>query len=283
MSWQQRPPAVAGSFYPATAEQLRRELSRYYRQEKEEIIPSPPNWLLAPHAGLTFAGITAAAAFRQFANHHWQRAILLGPSHHFPLRQAVLDNSDSWLTPLGPLSLDREFSQQLAQKANFIRQDWRPHRPEHSLEMLAIWLRFLQPKLTIVPILVTQLKPREQRQLGQLLAQLSPRGTILLTSSDLSHYPAANLAQKIDRQTSNLIQSGRPNLLRHWFQQIEKQNLPGLVTAACGQTALLVSLEYGREKQLHYRQLAYHHSGEVNADREHVVGYLASGGWPENP
>ena len=253
-----RRPAVAGFFYPADPAELRAVVSEHLRQA-----PAPraarPKALIVPHAGYVYSGRVAGCAYAQLADRERppRRIVLIGPSHRVYLRGAAVPQADAFETPLGAIEIDRALRARLLEGGSVIQSD-RPHALEHSLEVQLPFLQSIFRKFTLLPIVLGD-APADFT--ASLLAEVwDGEDTLVLASSDLSHYHRYETAQQIDAATSAAI-------LRL------QSNLSG--DQACGAVAINGLLRLAPEKGLAIAEIARCNSGDTAGDRSRVVGYGA--------
>ena len=254
-----RPPAVAGSFYPADATELRDLLDRCFA---DSVAPHPdevaPQALVVPHAGLVYSGPIAASAYRRLetVRHAIRRVVLLGPSHRVPLRGLGCSSADAWQTPLGIVPVAEPGA--LAQ-LDRVQIDDRAHAPEHSLEVQLPFLQTVLDDFELLPLVVGETTP--QQVAAVIEAVWSGPETLLVVSTDLSHYHAYDEARRRDTRTADAITALQPD-------QIDLHD-------ACGAWPLRGLLQAGRERHLTVRPLDLRNSGDTAGDRTQVVGYGA--------
>jgi AmmeMemoRadiSam system protein B len=253
-----RPPAVAGFFYPGDAAELRTSVSDYLEGASAQALPGTPKALIVPHAGYIYSAAVAAAAYVLIApqRNSIKRAVLVGPSHRVYFHGVAVPEADRFQTPLGEVSIDEQ-SRRLTSVANVIRAD-QPHAMEHSLEVQLPFLQALLPQFELVPM-VTGVASAE------LVAAVLDRvwgeeDTLVIASSDLSHYHDYATAQRIDAATSAAILSYNTDLTGE---------------QACGATPINGLLHIARERGLGIKEIARCNSGDTAGDRNRVVGYGA--------
>lgn len=254
-----RHPAVAGSFYPADPKQLLQELNHYLL----DTAPSGmhvPKAIIAPHAGYIYSGPIAASAYKRLRQGRdtINRVVLLGPSHRVAFRGLALSRADSFTTPLGDIPLDTDLIAEL-ERLPFVQYIEQAHSYEHSLE---VHLPFLQQALKhfkLVPIVVGDATAAE---VGEVLEMLwgGPE-TLIVISSDLSHYHDYVTAQQLDRATSDKIE----------HLQYEQLNYE----SACGRIPVSGLLAVARKKHLQVKNIDLRNSGDTAGDKQRVVGYGA--------
>jgi hypothetical protein len=250
-----REAAVAGSFYPAEKAELSAMIKKFLTQAKNFHIK--PSCIVVPHAGYVYSGQIAAAAYKQLLNLEQKRwkVILLGPSHYRFFEGAAASPFKVWKTPLGDVKAEELKNKTKNKIKIFSSAD--VHSQEHCLEVQLPFLQSVLKRFTIVPILTGQVEPKELAEL--LLRHLEER-TLLIISSDLSHYHSYERAKAIDALANEAI----PSLDLVKAQHIE----------ACGKIALLTALHIAKKLRWKGHFLAYCNSGDIAA-KEEVVGYGA--------
>jgi AmmeMemoRadiSam system protein B/AmmeMemoRadiSam system protein A len=273
-----RPPAVAGQFYPADPEELKQQINQFLAKVPADQT-AHPRLLIVPHAGYSFSGPVAAYAYKTLQGQTYSRVILIGPSHSARFNGMAIFAEGSWETPLGSVPVDQVFAQKLIAADPQIFANTSHHQTEHSLE---VQLPFLQTVLTnfqIVPILLGQVDQALLVKLAGALAQHLDSSSLVIISSDLSHYPSYDVAKKVDQETIKAILTGKLTQFNQTLQEQEKLNYPNLFTLACGSEAIRVGLILA--EKLNFSQIKLLHaanSGDVPpADHSQVVGYAAIG------
>jgi len=254
-----RPAAVAGLFYPADPEELRLEVTDLLAAAKVDDGP-PPRALVVPHAGYVYSGVIAAAAFRTLAPlaGRVRRVVLLGPSHYVAFNGLALPSVTAFETPFGEIGIDPDAAAELADLPQVVVDD-RPHEREHSLEVELPFLQRVLGDFRLVPLAVGDATPAE---VAQVIARLD-RGdeTLIVVSSDLSHYLDYAAAQRRDAATTAAVLA------------LDEQRLGA--DDACGRVPLAGLLRRAREAGLAARLLDQRNSGDTAGPRHRVVGYGA--------
>jgi MEMO1 family protein len=254
-----RPPAVAGFFYPGDRAELSDMVSELIAGVSVNTLPRTPKAYIVPHAGYVYSGSTAAVVYAMAARQRAavRRVILIGPSHRVYLEGAAVSSAQAFATPLGEIPIDQELNRSLLDVPGVIESD-HPHRLEHSLEVQLPFLQLAFSDFALVPIVVGN---ASAPQVAALLdAVWGNSDTLVLASSDLSHYHPYRTAQSIDAQTSSAILNRQTNLTGE---------------QACGAVAINGLLQCARERDLQVTELARCNSGDTAGDKDRVVGYGA--------
>ena len=254
-----RRPAVAGSFYPAQPDRLRRQVVELLADARTA--PKiTPKALITPHAGYVYSGSTAAAAFTTLRDsaQTFARIVLIGPAHYVAIRGIALPTVDAFETPLGRVSIDHDALNKIT-GLQFVSRNDAAHAPEHALEVELPFLQILLPSFSLLPLVVGDATAHE---VAQVLAPLwSGSETLLVISSDLSHYHSYETARRLDAETAAAIESG------DWASLGPGQ--------ACGYLPIAGLLIEANRRNLKARRLSLCNSGDTAGPRDQVVGYGA--------
>jgi len=261
-----RKPAVAGSFYPANPDVLRKEVSTLLSGGGEK---QAATGLIVPHAGYIYSGRIAAAAFKSVKLP--QTLVLLGPNHRGVGVAAAVYTSGGWQTPLGVVPIHTELATRLIADCDLLQADDRAHQGEHSLEVQLPFLQMLRDDLRIVPISLNQGTLENWlhlgRQLGESLSRYAQE-VLLVASSDMNHFAPADVTPRIDRLALDQLEQFDPAGL---YQTVRSNRI-----SMCGVIPALVALEASSVLgATSCRLLCYDHSGTVNGDLHSVVGYAS--------
>lgn len=254
-----RPAAVAGVFYPADAAQLRADVERMLRNAADQVRAPAPKAIIAPHAGYIYSGETAARAYARLASRRGtiRRVVLLGPAHRVHLRGIALPEADAFDTPLGLVAVDQAALADIAHLRQVVAS--RPvHAAEHSLEVHLPFLYAMLGAFSVVPLVVGETSPAMVAEVLDLL--WGGEETLIVVSSDLSHYHAYRDALRIDSQTVALVLNGATNLTH---QQ------------ACGATPVNALMQLARSRRLRVELIDQCNSGDTAGPRDRVVGYAS--------
>lgn len=253
-----RAPAVAGAFYPSDPGELRTVVETLLGRAVVQEGPAP-RALVVPHAGYIYSGPVAASAYAQLLPHRdtCRRVVLLGPAHHVPLHGMALPGVDEFISPLGPVPLDRAAIAALDQPG--ITVDAEAHRLEHSLEVQLPFLQITLGTFELVPLVVGLADSGAVASVIDALWDLP--STLVVVSSDLSHYLGYAEAQARDRGTCRSVEAMDP-------AGIDPSD-------ACGAGPLKGLLAAAERRGLAVRTLDLRNSGDTAGSRDRVVGYGA--------
>lgn len=272
-----RPAAVAGSFYPSNPEELNRLIDECF--ESSPLGPQGNQWPspsliggLVPHAGYTYSG-PCAAHFYASLDKSIRRVILLGVNHQARGHRAAMSPADFWQTPLGPVRIDQESNQWLQREVSFLSQDESAHAREHSIEVQLPFLHRALGDFSLVPISLAHISMEECLELGTAVAGFlrdhsqSGTRTIVMASSDLSHYLSPKATDELDGIALEQIRALDPHAL---IAAAERENI-----TMCGLLPTAVSLFAANGLDVKRARLLKHcHSGDVIPMRK-VVGYAS--------
>ena len=269
-----RLPAVAGRFYPAQPDELRRMLDEFLGEATVPSIPGHIVALIAPHAGYIYSGKVAAHSYALLRGQKFERVVVIAPSHFEAFPFVSVYNGDAYATPLGNVPVDKDFAAKLAKQSPLIQLSSRGHTPtqqqgEHALEVQLPFLQRVLGDFRLVPIVMGEQTYETERALGVALAKmLKGTDTLIVASSDLSHYHSYDEATKIDQKTLKAIE--------RWDYLSLSQNLQAGVWEACGGgpiVATMIAAERLGARQA--KVLKYANTGDVTGDKSRVVGYGA--------
>lgn len=253
-----RAPVFAGSFYPADADELSKTVNRLLLQA--ETNQHSPKALIVPHAGYQYSGAIAASAYaclRTLAD-KIDRVVLLGPSHRVAFRGLALSQAEHYSTPLGEIEIDHSADLSL-EDLPFVGYLEAAHAHEHSLEVQLPFLQATLQRFKLIPIVAGDANPQ---QVAQVLERLwGGEETLIVVSSDLSHFHDYPTAYRLDNQTNS------------WIEQLQYERLSP--QAACGQVPVAGLLHWLRSHGRTIRNIDLRNSGDTAGDKRRVVGYGA--------
>ena len=259
-----RKPAVAGQFYPASPQDLSRQVEGFITNnaEKEDAIG-----VVSPHAGLIYSGEVAGEVYSHLKIPH--TIILMGPNHTGIGRPVSIMSSGSWQMPTGELNINEEIARRLKDKSAFIEEDHTAHTMEHSIEVQLPFILHLQQDVMIVPIMLMHDSLDICKDVGEAIADIIKEldyPVLIIASSDMSHYETDDTARRKDKMAIEKMLDMDPEGLYATVIN-EHISMCGIVPVA---TMLYAAKKLGAKES---RLLKYMTSGEVSGDFEHVVGY----------
>jgi AmmeMemoRadiSam system protein B/AmmeMemoRadiSam system protein A len=256
-----RQPAWAGAFYPADPLELAADIDNYGRQNVplSTAIPDPARLraIVMPHAGYPYSGSTAAHAGMVLKPGLFGKVVLLGPDHRVGFKNGSVSLADYYQTPLGKIPIHHD-ARVLLESPQIFRNVPASDREEHSLEVVLPFLQHYLVDFALVPVVLGEADPVA---LAGALAPIIDRKTLLVVSSDLSHYLPYDEAVAKDHRTIDQILRG------------DNIALVGADNSACGKIGLLVLMELAKKRHWQPVLLHYANSGDTAGDRSRVVGY----------
>lgn len=254
-----RAPAVAGLFYPDDKVQLAEMVNGMLAQAKA-IYQSHVKALIAPHAGLIYSGPVAASAYASLKEQAEviKRVVLLGPSHRVGFEGIATCTASHYQMPFGAIPIDRSAIESIRQLPQVHEFD-PAHASEHSLEVQLPFLQKVLHDFTLVPLVVGDCPANQVAQVLELL--WGGDETLIVISSDLSHYHPYDEARFLDQKTSDAILNLKPELIHY--------------DDACGRNPVNGMLLSARQHQLHCKLVDLRNSGDTEGSKDRVVGYGA--------
>lgn len=258
MDWV-RSAEVAGSFYPSDGSVLKRLVKDLLREASQGPAEAPPpKALVAPHAGYVYSGPVAATVYgrlRPFRG-RYRRVLLLGPAHRHPFRGLAACSAVAFSTPLGSVQVDQEARARALEIPHVQLLD-EAHRGEHSLEVHLPFLQVVLGEFHVLPLVVGDASPGDVAEV--LRGLWGGEDTLVVISSDLSHFLPYEEAEMLDEVTARAIESLRPEQIRH--------------DQACGRIPVGGLLLRAREEGLEVERVDLRNSGDTAGPRNRVVGY----------
>ena len=263
-----RPPAVAGQFYPADPKELARAVDGYLAAAQAPAkLPGPLVALVVPHAGYEYSAPVAAAGYLAVSG-AYDTVVVMGTAHHARVEGAALYAHGAFLTPIGRVPVDENLAARLIKEAPALFQDQpEAYEREHSVEVqLPFLIKRLKPGWKLLPIIMNTEDPQVRRRVGlAVAAALKGRKALLIASSDLSHYPPAPVAEQVDRSTLKALERLDPEYFWVSNRIMMAHNEPGLETTWCGEAAVMAVMAAARS---------------LGADRGVLMRYANSGSSP---
>jgi AmmeMemoRadiSam system protein B len=271
-----RRPAYAGTWYEGSRDDLLKQLEGLFKGRlgvgrMPELGVYNPSLigLITPHAGYVYSGMAATWAYDEAAKHGMRDAVvIMGPDHQLASTGFATMSEGVWRTPLGDVEVDKQTVSLLLGSTPFLEDNFHAHAFEHSVEIQLPFLQLIYGGFKLVPIIIHDFNLDRNIGLGKALAKaLEGKRSIVIASSDMSHYVPAGEAEENDMKTIRAIESLDEKLV--YSVATNYESLCGL-----GPVIALVSCvkEMGCSK---VKLLKYYHSGEVSGDYGGVVGYSA--------
>lgn len=256
-------------FYPGSPKALKDAVNGFLENVDQEKLPGKLIALISPHAGYIFSGQVAAYAYHQLEGEDFDTVILLGPSHHLPVRGASVYAEGWWQTPLGKVEVDSEIAKEIISKHQLFNFDEKAHKDEHSLEVQVPFLQATLKDFKIVPIVVNDSSEEFCQLLADaIVASKGKKKILIIASTDMSHYHPYGRACLTDGVAIQDLENFNLDSLR--------SHLISGKTELCGGaavfTAVLAAKACGADR---IKLLKYANSGDVTGDKDRVVGYGA--------
>jgi AmmeMemoRadiSam system protein B/AmmeMemoRadiSam system protein A len=273
-----RQTGVAGSFYPADPKALSAMIDDMLAHASPPPIPDPILAVVAPHAGYQFSGPVAATTYAELKGRKFSRVVVIAPTHYVGFDFTSIYDGDAYATPLGTVQVDKAFARQLVKLSPTIQlsgmgHDATPAGAEHAIEVQLPWLQRVLGDFQLVPIVMGDQSYESSRALGVALAKLIEKenkggNTLIVASSDLSHYHAYDEAETIDHKTLNALAA--------WDYFSMSRNFQTRVWEACGGAPIVAAMIAAERMGANQAQvLKYANSGDTSGDHSRVVGYSA--------
>ncbi len=274
-----RRPTVAGQFYEGDADALRAQLKSCFLSSlgpnklprvNNHIHPRNIVGLICPHAGYLYSGPVAASAYYELAvDGKPDTVVLLGPNHTGYGTALSMMREGTWQTPLGDVEIDTQLADAIRHETTVVDVDEMAHRYEHSLEVQLPFLQFLYGNsFKIVPICFLMQDYPSAVEVGRALTEaLDATNTVVIASSDMTHYEPAKTASAKDHTALKAVTDLDA---KRFYDTIENQNI-----TACGYAPITTLVTYAKDLNATTQLLSYHNSGDVTGDNSSVVGYAA--------
>ncbi|MBT8380612.1 MAG: AmmeMemoRadiSam system protein B [Ignavibacteria bacterium] len=264
-----RPAQVAGYFYPADPEKLSMDISLLLDKNKSEHHVKKVFGIVSPHAGYVYSGGTASHAYNLLKGKTYKSVVVISPSHSEYFPGVSVFEGDAYETPLGVLEVDKEFTEKMTKNSSIIFSGFEGHRKEHALEVQLPFLQSVLQNFKIVPLVMGDQTKAIVDALSTKLAEICDDETLIVASSDMSHFHSKTDADKLD----SIVESRINNFDFESLQEdLEFNNCE-----ACGGGPIVVLLKAASLKNIkHSKVLHRSDSGDVTGDSDGVVGYLSA-------
>jgi AmmeMemoRadiSam system protein B len=273
-----RPPAVAGMFYPSSEHELRLTIDQSFRNTKFGPGMPPPALteerriygIVSPHAGYAYSGAVAANGFYAISASDFDNVVMVGPNHYGIGSGVATMRSGTWETPLGQVQVNSEWAQEIAKKSGIVDFDDFAHSRDHCLEVQLPFLQSIKSKFTIVPVILIMQDIDTAFDVGKAIADTvaeNPKTkTMLVASSDLTHYEPNIMAHEKDNE---LIKAMLTLDVTKFYAVLERMDV-----SACGYGAIASIMVAAKNLGATRGELLkYATSGDVTGDTDAVVGY----------
>lgn len=265
-----RPSVVAGTFYPREPEVLEHELDHLFDSVGEVETEGEIKALISPHAGYEYSGKVAAAGYKQLRGYELAVIAVISPSHREYFEGISIFTGQAYETPLGLVQIHHGFAHALADYDDLFMASWAGHRLEHALEVQLPFLQRLFPDVKIIPIVMGLQDYELSVRLGNALAEiLDGQPSLIVASSDLSHYHPYYEANAIDSDTISALQELDEAA---FLERIRSHALE-----ACGGGPIAAAMVSSKRAGANHTEVFAHaNSGDVNGDHSRVVGYVSA-------
>lgn len=264
-----REPQVAGMFYPADPKVLREQIEEYLMNVKLDGKYNNIGGLVSPHAGYQYSGKIAAAAYKTIQSHEYNNIIIISPSHRDYFNGVSIYPGDGYRTPLGEISINKTLREKIVSESDIVFESMSGHGSEHALEVQLPFLQVTLSNFEIIPLVIGDQRKENINDLAEVLANVMDEKTLIVASSDLSHYYSKALADMVD---SRVIQS-----INEFNYEELQSDFENKRCEACGGGGIVALLKALKTKNYsHSKVLAHSDSGDVTGDNSEVVGYLSA-------
>ena len=267
-----RKPAVAGMFYPANADELKYMVDFLLKNAdvSDEKLNLDIAGIIAPHAGYVYSGQAAAYAYKTVLDKSYDTVVVISPSHREYFPGISIYNGDAYETPLGIINIDKEKREELVFNSRYFFESENGHKDEHALEVhLPFLQRALKSDFKLIPLVMGDQKEGYINELADKISEIYDEKTLIVASSDLSHYYPASYAEKLDTRIEKRINNFD-------FEGLYK-DINRKLSEACGagpMVAMMKGLKHSGKENAEV--LVRTNSGEVSRDFSEVVGYLSA-------
>ena len=268
-----RRPAVAGMFYPADPDALRRQVRQLIDRAPKKSLEGTVRGIVSPHAGYIYSGPTAATGYAMLKGHRFDTVVVVSPSHREYFGAISVYSGDAYQTPLGTIGIDKKLRDDLVGASALIIADEAGHREEHAIEVQLPFLQEVLGQFKLLPIVMGDQKREFCLGLAAALAKvIGQQRVLLVASSDLSHYHSSRVADAIDMVT---IEDVRKFDYKQLMADLESRK-----AEACGGGPTVAVMAALRSIGVTKIDVVHHcNSGDMTGDTRNVVGYLSAVAW----
>jgi hypothetical protein len=258
-----RKPNVAGQFYPEQTKALVEMINKFLSEAKHVVLPEQPKAIIVPHAGYIYSGTVAATIYAALSQYKdiINNVILLGPTHRMTFKGVAATMVDCFETPLGSIPVVHNWRNTLT--SSVVNVNETAYEMEHSIEIQLPFLQVVLDKFELLPFVVGD---EDFIAVADIIDSLwGKEDTLVVVSSDLSHYKDYNTAQELDALTSQAIVNLTPLEIKH--------------EQACGLIPIQGLLQAAKNRKMKVRALDVRNSGDTAGSKDSVVGYGAFCFW----
>jgi len=260
---------VAGYFYPADKDKLQKDIALMLQVAKPEKAFNNIFGIVSPHAGYMYSGKTAAFAYNLLKDKFYKTVIIISPSHAEYFPGISIFDGDAYETPLGIVEIDQILVDMLVENSKIIFRGIQGHRKEHALEVQIPFLQTVLKNFKIVPIVMGDQSKMFVDELAEKISKVVDDNTLVVASSDMSHFYSAEEAERLDSVVEKRINDFD-------FEQLLK-DLDDHECEACGGGPIAVMMKTASLKNIDKSLvISRSDSGDVTGDKSEVVGYLSA-------
>jgi len=264
-----RRPVVAGSFYPDSSKELSSDIKKYLSLVKAESISGRIVTAFVPHAGYIYSGQTAAYPYKILQEKNIKTFIVIGVSHRTPIEKATFFGEQEYETVLGNLKIDQGIVEKL-KKSDLFKQELQTYKNENSVDVQLPFIKYIQPSANIVPVFINSENISYLNQIADFLSEIlkTEKDTVLVVSTDMSHFHDKASANKMDKNTIDIILSKK-------YKDLHNNILKGSCEL-CGGAGAIVGLMVAEKLNAdNIKILNYTDSSDATGDKSSVVGYFS--------
>jgi AmmeMemoRadiSam system protein B/AmmeMemoRadiSam system protein A len=273
-----RYPVFAGQFYAADSSKLTLQIKTFLDNAKPAKIENPVA-IIVPHAGYIYSGQIDADAYNQVKNNNYDVVVVLGTNHTTAgFSKLGIYPNGAFATPIGTANIDSKIADELIKNDPDVKVNLTVHAKEHSIEVQIPFIKYLFPNAKIIPIIVGEPDINMCTKFGEVLARImKDKKVLIIASSDLSHYPDFNDAVKEDNKTLKTIAGMNLNDITSEMQNQLEQNIPQLVTCACGEAPIIAAIAAAKAMRANSASIISYSNSGYNSigSTDRVVGYGA--------
>lgn len=263
-------PSVAGSFYPADKKELKEYVENFLTKAQKSKRGGKIIAIISPHAGYRYSGQVAAYGYKEIKDSDIKRVILIGPTHHMGFKGASIYTKGSFRTPLGDVEINEKLASSLLNENADVKFYPEAYEKEHSIEVQLPFLQTVLKDFTIVPILIGFPTGKTVEYLISKLTDILDEKTLLIASTDLSHYHEYHKATEMDSKIMSAV------------ERLSVMNVGQLLqngdSEMCGAIPVIIAMEVAKRRGATFGMLFnYANSGDVTNEKDKVVGYASMG------